>query len=131
VAKKTREMVSLHQELAGVERLPVEEVKLVDEPVEGSKKRPSYKKRNMEKYAPLIFEECYVKHKGMTQVANTFELEGNAQFNQKVIPNKAGANYKGTHLFVMCHGLSGSSFDMRMFKNIISIALPDAQYLCA
>ena len=28
----------------------------------------------MEKYAPLIFEECYVKHKGMTKVANTFEI---------------------------------------------------------
>ena len=80
----------------------------------------------MEKYAPLIFEECYVKHKGLTQVANTFELSSDEKFNQKVIPNKTGQNYKGVHLFVMCHGFSGSSFDMRMFKNIISIALPDA-----
>jgi hypothetical protein len=29
----------------------------------------------MEKYAPLIFEECYIKNKGNTRVANTFEIE--------------------------------------------------------
>ena len=29
----------------------------------------------MEEYAPLIFEECYVKHKGLSKVANGFELE--------------------------------------------------------
>jgi hypothetical protein len=29
----------------------------------------------MEKYAPLIFEECYIKNKGHTRVANTFEIE--------------------------------------------------------
>jgi hypothetical protein len=28
----------------------------------------------MEKYAPLIFEECYMKHKGLSKVANSFEL---------------------------------------------------------
>lgn len=28
----------------------------------------------MEKYAPLIFEECYVKHKSLHKPANTFEL---------------------------------------------------------
>jgi hypothetical protein len=65
--------------MAGVEKLPIEEVKLMDEPVEGKKKQ--YKKRNMEKYAPLIFEECYVKHKGLTQVANTFELSQDEKFS--------------------------------------------------
>lgn len=39
--------------------------------------------------------------------------------------------YKGAHLFVMCHGFQGNSFDMRVFKNIISIALPEAQFLCS
>jgi len=29
----------------------------------------------MESYAPLIFEECYVKHKGLSKIANGFELE--------------------------------------------------------
>lgn len=41
--------------------MPVEEVKILEEQqANGKKKR---KKRNMEKYAPLIFEECYIKHK--------------------------------------------------------------------
>ena len=101
VAKKTREMLVLHQELAGIETLPVEEVKIIEEPAEGKKKRR--KKRNMEKYAPLIFEECYVKHKGLSKVANTFELT-DTHIEQKVNPNKITACYKGIHLFVMCHG---------------------------
>lgn len=57
--------------------MPVEEVKIEEEVLEGRKK--NRKKRNMEKYAPLIFEECYIKHKGMVKVANTFELEGNVK----------------------------------------------------
>ena len=28
----------------------------------------------MEKYEPLIFEECYVKHKVTSNVKNAFEL---------------------------------------------------------
>lgn len=35
------------------------------------------------------------------------------------------------HLFVLCHGFHGSSFDVRTFKNVISIALPDALFLCS
>jgi hypothetical protein len=31
----------------------------------------------------------------------------------------------------MCHGFQGTSFDMRIFKNVISLALPDAQFLCS
>ena len=29
----------------------------------------------MEKYAPLIFEECFIKNKGMYRIANTFEID--------------------------------------------------------
>jgi hypothetical protein len=60
VAKKTREMLQVHQELEGREPMDVEEVKIIEELTNGKKKR---KKRNMEKYAPLIFEECYVRQK--------------------------------------------------------------------
>ena len=67
-------MLQLHQELSGVETLPVEEVKIEEIPAEGKKKKR--KKRNMEKYAPLIFEECYMRHKGLIKVANSFELSG-------------------------------------------------------
>lgn len=55
--------------------MPVEEVKIEEEITEGKKKKR--KKRNMEKYAPLIFEECYIKHKGLNKVANTFEIASN------------------------------------------------------
>ena len=40
----------------------------------------------MEQYAPLIFEECYVKHKGLTKVANGFELEQDAELAAKIDP---------------------------------------------
>lgn len=45
--------------MAGNEPLPIEEIRLEDEYL--NKKSKKKKKRNMEKYAPLIFEECYVK----------------------------------------------------------------------
>lgn len=74
VAKKTREMLVLHADMLGKEPMDIEEVKIeVDVGQNGKKKR---KKRNLEKYAPLIFEECYMKQKttGHVQIANTFEL---------------------------------------------------------
>ena len=72
VAKKTREVLALHKEMAGVEKMPVEEVKIDEIAADGKKKKR--KKRNMEKYAPLIFEECYIKNKNLNKVANSFEL---------------------------------------------------------
>jgi len=51
--------------------LPVEEIKLE----ETSNGRRHQRRKRMEQYAPLIFEECYVKHKGLTKIANGFELE--------------------------------------------------------
>jgi hypothetical protein len=41
--------------------MDIEEVKIIEDVLANGKKKR--KKRNMEKYAPLIFEECYVKHK--------------------------------------------------------------------
>lgn len=29
----------------------------------------------MGKYAPLIFEECFIKNKGHNRIANTFEID--------------------------------------------------------
>ena len=85
----------------------------------------------MERYAPLIFEECFVKKKGSSRIANTFEIDMDAALKEKVDPSKFNSNYKGMHLFVLQHGFQGSSFDVRVFKNVISIALPDALFLCA
>lgn len=110
-------MLKLHQELAEPNYMAIEEVKITEEQQQNGRKKR--RKRNMEKYAPLIFEECYVKHKTLNKVANTFELASDSRIEQRVNPSNFSANYKGIHLFVMCHGFQGSSFDMRMFKNII------------
>lgn len=135
VARKTREMLTLHKEmLIGREPMEVEEVKIEEEAGQGGRKRR--RKRNLEKYAPLIFEECYVKQRsvGHVKVQNSFELQAmNAKpgLSELVNPTKAVAKYRGVHLFVLCHGFQGSSFDMRTFKNVISLALPEALFLCS
>ena len=53
--------------MGGVDLVAVEEIKIEEE---GKK----WKRRNMEKYAPLIFEECYVKNKFVTKIVNSFEV---------------------------------------------------------
>ena len=68
----------------------------------------------MEQYAPLIFEECYVKHKGLTKIANGFELEQDRELASKIDPMAAAEDrvvefqtqpmYNGLHLFVLVHG---------------------------
>ena len=85
----------------------------------------------MERYAPLIFEECYVKNRGQNRVANTFEIEQDPNLKKKVDPSLSTTAYKGMHLIVLSHGFQGTSFDVRVFKNVISVALPDALFLCA
>ena len=115
--------------------MPTEEIKI--DPETDSKRQQRRKK--MEEYAPLIFEECYVKHKGLSKVANGFELEQDRELAAKIDPTggignedvefQAQPQYQGLHLFVMAHGFQGSSFDMRMLKNAIAIALPEAIFL--
>ena len=63
--------------------MPVEEIKVDPE---GDIKQQRRRKR-IEKYAPLIFEECYVKHKGLTKVANGFELEQDKELARKIDPS--------------------------------------------
>ena len=113
--------------MEGFDQPAVEELNIVvDE--DGKKNR---RVKNMERYAPLIFEECFVRNKGNNRVANTFEIEQHPGLKKKIDPSVSVSTYKGMHLFVLQHGFQGSSFDMRVFKNIISIALPDALFLCA
>jgi hypothetical protein len=61
----------MHLELDGPEFQPVEELNIVIDEL-GKKKRRS---KNMERYAPLIFEECFVKNRGENRIANTFEID--------------------------------------------------------
>ena len=51
--------------------MPTEEIKIDPE----TDQKRQQRRKKMEEYAPLIFEECYVKHKGLSKVANGFELE--------------------------------------------------------
>lgn len=43
----------------------------------------------------------------------------------------APKQYRGVHLFVLCHGFQGNSFDMRLMKNNIALLYPDAIFLCS
>ena len=117
----------MHLELDGPEIQPTEELNIVVDEQGKKNRRP----KNMERYAPLIFEECYVKNKGSNRIANAFEIDQDPQLKRKTDPSIQDTNYKGMHLFVLCHGFQGSSFDVRVFKNVISIALPDALFLCS
>jgi hypothetical protein len=81
IARKTRETIAMHIEIEGKPIYPTEELKIEIEAV--SKKK---KKRSMEQYAPLIFEECYVKHKGINKVANAFEIEQDLELAKKIDP---------------------------------------------
>jgi len=40
----------------------------------------------MQVYAPLIFEECYVKHKGMNKKLRSFENENDPELSRKIDP---------------------------------------------
>ena len=38
---------------------------------------------------------------------------------------------KTLHLFVLCHGFQGNSYDMRLIKNNILMINPSAVFLCS
>ena len=58
----------------------------------GKKNRRS---KNMERYAPLIFEECYVVNS---------DKDTKEDVKKKVDPSISDTHYKGMHLFVLVHG---------------------------
>lgn len=35
------------------------------------------------------------------------------------------------HLFVLVHGFQGSSFDMRLFKNLLNVRYSNAHFICS
>jgi hypothetical protein len=127
VAKKTRAIIQMDLEMSEPEFQPIEDLNCVLDEI-GKKNRRT---RNMEKYAPLIFEECYVKTRGENRMASAFEIAENPDLKNLADPSISNTSYKGMHLFVLVHGFQGSSYDLRLFKNIISIALPDALFLCS
>lgn len=40
----------------------------------------------MQAYAPLIFEECYVKHKGLNKILRSFENEADPELSKLIDP---------------------------------------------
>jgi len=79
----------------------VEEINIVVDDLVGKKKR---KANGMDRYAPLIFEECFVRKRGQSRIANTFEIENDKELKAKVDPSNFVSNYNGMHLFVLQHG---------------------------
>lgn len=98
----------MHIEIEGRPIYPTEELKIEVIEVDGKKKK---KKRTMHQYAPLIFEECYAKHKGLNKVLKAFENEQDKELTVKIDPSggvKSGifqtqhsSSYVGVHLFVL------------------------------
>jgi hypothetical protein len=93
VAKKTREALKLHYEMEGKECYPVEEIKFIPSENEDDTEeqrvleaKRKKRRRDMARYAPLIFEECYVKHNGLNRVANTFEMDQDPELALKIDP---------------------------------------------
>lgn len=68
-------------------------------------KKKKKKGKRASNYAPLIFEECYIKNgkSQINKVLNSFELLNDDNIKEKVNPGRV-TPYKGIHLFVMCHG---------------------------
>lgn len=78
---------------------------------------------------PILFEEVYVKsiekikQLAVTNAEALNPSSGLSQLNEY--------NYRGVHLFVMCHGFQGNSCDMRLLKNNIALLYPEAMFLCS
>lgn len=87
--------------------------------------------KDMKKYKPLFFEDCFVRGTGKTRFVSKLELLKDSDLRVKTDPSHGVTNYKGFHLFVLCHGFHGNSFDVRSFKNAIHVAMPDALILCS
>ena len=85
--------------------------------------------KDMQKYEPLIFEDCFVKANGPTRLLSKLDLLQDPALMAIADPGAGVTVYKGFHLFVLVHGFHGNSFDVRNFKNVISVALPDALIL--
>ena len=82
IANKTRENQQLMYELQGKEVLPTEEIQIGPDD-DGKRVR---RKKKMENYDPIVFEECYVKHRGLERIANSFELDSDKELARKIDP---------------------------------------------
>lgn len=77
-------------------------------------------------YHPIIFEEIYIKPaispkniKKFKPMLNTIKYNTNTLLSER------------EHLFVLVHGFQGTSFDMRLLKDNLSLLHPNALFLCS
>eukprot|EP01016_Furgasonia_blochmanni_P032969 TRINITY_DN3411_c0_g2_i1.p1 TRINITY_DN3411_c0_g2~~TRINITY_DN3411_c0_g2_i1.p1 ORF type:complete len:778 (-),score=192.07 TRINITY_DN3411_c0_g2_i1:19-2352(-) len=75
-------------------------------------------------FHPILFEHVYNRD----SVEN---LNENSDPDYSMTNETELNNYRGLHLFVLVHGFQGNSFDMKLFKNNLSILHPDALFLCS
>lgn len=73
----------MHIEIEGKPIYPTEEIRIEFVEVDGKKRK---KKRSMHQYSPLIFEECYAKHKGLNKILKSFENEQDKELTAKIDP---------------------------------------------
>jgi hypothetical protein len=71
VAKKTRLSIRLNKTVFNLE-LPVFQESIFIE--DGYKKIRRDTTKDMKKYEPLIFEDCFVKSEGQTRLVSSFDL---------------------------------------------------------
>lgn len=73
---------------------------------------------------PVIFEEQVLKDEKDKNEENIVDAD--------MTCNEMDSNqYRGIHLIVLVHGFQGNSYDMKLFKNYISLAHPEAMFLCS
>jgi hypothetical protein len=82
---------------------------------------------------PIIFEDVYIRELSVEEKRFTEERKTEPLGSKRMIGfGKAiTQKYKGTHLFVLCHGFQGNSFDMRLIRNHLSLIHPDSLFLCS
>jgi len=75
---------------------------------------------------PVLLEELCILDTSITN--GPVELNG---IDSSMLARDRKGKYRGVHLLVLVHGYQGSSNDMRILKNNISLAFPECLFLCS
>jgi triacylglycerol esterase/lipase EstA (alpha/beta hydrolase family) len=79
---------------------------------------------------PIIFEQVYVRIKAKADARLAGQLEDPVA--PTALPTRElPTRLRGIHVIVLVHGFQGSSFDMRLLKNNMSLLHPEAMFLCS
>ena len=75
-------------------------------------------------YHPIIFEEIYIKAMNSPIAKKHVKCKKSIVFKTNALADRE-------HLFVLVHGFQGTSFDMRLLKDNLSLLHPNALFLCS